>query len=142
MFRNEWTYAHWEEGFIANKKPRIEYAELFALATGILTWQDKLTNMRIIVYCHNTSVKDIVNESSGKCKNTMVLVRLLVANNMKHNRRVFAEHISGKNNVLSDNLSRMKIKHFRKLAPHMDPYPRPLPGEIWPPSSIWIDEPK
>ena len=139
IFNTEWMYGKWEENFIRDKEPSIEYTELFALVTGILTWQEKMANMRVVVFCDNKSVRNIVNASAGKCKNTMVLVRLLVLNNLKFNRRVFVEHVKGKCNKISDALSRQKLSYFRNIALQMHKYPAPLPDKIWPPSKIWMD---
>ena len=39
VFGTSWSFAKWETGFIENKNPSIEFAELYTLVTGILIWQ-------------------------------------------------------------------------------------------------------
>ena len=134
-----WTYAKWEPGFVEEKKPSIEYAELLALCVGVLTWQHELQNVRIILFTDNKSTQDMVNQFSSSCKNCMRLLRILALNNLKFNRRTFARFIRRKDNFLSDALSRQRIGWFKDKAPYMNDLPSPLPNEIWPPSKIWID---
>ena len=37
VYQNQWIFERWEPGFVASKKPSIEYLELFGLCAGILT---------------------------------------------------------------------------------------------------------
>ena len=122
------------------KDPSIEYLELYALCAGVLVWEDKLKNRRVILHCDNQSVVDMVNSTSSKCKNCMILIRILVLNNLFYKRRVYVRHISGSKNILADALSRQKFKTFWKYAPsYTKKYPEKLPEQIWPVSKIWVD---
>ena len=139
IFNNSWTFGCWEDGFIEENDPSIEFLELYALCIGIFTWQEKLTKARLVVFCDNESVKFIVNHMAGGCKNSMNLLRMLTLNYLKYDRRIFVEHIKGTNNFLSDALSRLEFDRFFRLAPKtIDNYPQRLPEEIWPLSKIWI----
>ena len=121
----KWIFGKWQTGFIQSQKPSIEYLELFALCTGILTWQkDKdLVNARIVVFCDNQAVVNMINNISSSCPNCMHLLRLLVLNSMIHNRRVFATYVRSCDNGLVDSLSRLDFNRFRKLGPDMNQYP-------------------
>ena len=142
IFRGKsWIFGKWEKGFIEKENPGIAYLELYGLCAGILTWGQHFANARVIVFCDNESVKYTVNSMSGKCKNTMRLLRLLTLDNLKWNRRIFVEHIPGKNNDLSDALSRLDFQRFFKDAPStVNKYPENLPTCIWPLSKIWESE--
>ena len=41
-YNDHWLFAQWENGFIKNNKPSIEYLELFALTAALLMWGDEL----------------------------------------------------------------------------------------------------
>ena len=130
-------FRQWEPNFVVQNEPSIEFLELFALLAGILTWDEYLTETRVILFCDNMSVVHMVNNSSSKCGQYMKLIRLLTLNNLKFNRRIFVRHIEGKNNVLSDALSRLDLKRFFSLAPKTtQPYPDTISQQIWPVSKI------
>ena len=133
MYKNAWSFARWEPGYIRDKNPSIQYVELLALCTGIFIWQEDLTDMRIIVNCDNQSVCDMVNSLSLGCKNCMYLIRLLTLNNLKYNCRIFVWFIHLKRNEHADALSRLQIKYFWSIAlDGMAKQPRTLPEELWP----------
>ena len=75
---NNWTMAQWEPGFIAQYKLSIEYLELLALVAGVLTWEDKLKNIRMIASCDNQAVVAMVNNMASKCQHCMKLIRISV----------------------------------------------------------------
>ena len=81
-----WTVG---KSFIEEKCPSIEDLELYALCVGIFAWASLLKNRRIVIYCDNKAMVDIVNATSSKCKNCMVLVRMLVMNNLLYNRKIY-----------------------------------------------------
>ena len=88
IFDDEWIYGQWEAGYIKRFNPSIEYLELFVLVVAILTWGYKLKDMRMIVYCDNQAMVQMVNTLTSSCKNCMYLLRLLVLNNLVFNQSV------------------------------------------------------
>ena len=140
IFNRAWICQQWEPGFIATYNPSIEYLELFALCAAILTWGGNLRNKRVIVYCDNMSVVNMINKSSSSCKNCMVLIRLLVLSGLTDNRRVFAKHVVGKNNELADSLSRLQMSRFTRLSSNrkMDLLLTKISSMIWPASKLWV----
>ena len=82
LLGKNWINGNWEEGFVKTAKPSIEYLELFALVAGIMTWESKLRDCRIIVFCDNQSVVHMVNGMTSSCKNCMLLIRLLILNGL------------------------------------------------------------
>ena len=141
IFKNRWIFGQWEPNFVADVQPSIEFLELYALCAGIITWQEELIQTRIIVFCDNISVVHMVNNLTSGCKQCMKLIRILALNNLKHDRRVFVRHVTGKKNILSDALSHLKIDKFLRLAPSMvSGYPDKVDASIWPVSKIWIND--
>lgn len=138
VFRNKWIFGQWEPGFIEQQQPSISFLELYALTAGILTWSDKLLNMRIIVYCGNQAAVEMINQTTSKCHNCIFLIRLLVLSGLTHNRCVYARYIRSKENLVSDSLSRLDFTKFWQVCrPDMREQPTPLPSEIWPLSKVW-----
>ena len=141
MFDQQWTFSQWEPGFVKKYNPSIEFLELFALLVGVFVWIDRLSNLRVIIYCDNEAVVHMVNNSSSSCKFCMVLLRKLTLKSLLHNTRIFARHIKGSRNIFSDLLSRLQINKFKKIAKEQNceisEFPEVLPGELWPLSKLW-----
>ena len=139
IFGDNWLFAKWEPGFIDTYKPSIGFLELYALCAGILTWSDRITKTRVMVYCDNMSAVQMVNNLSSSCEQCMKLIRILTLDNLKHYRRVFVRHIEGRKNVLSDALSRLQFDKFFKLAPAtVKQYPDDISTVIWPVTKLWL----
>ena len=67
VFENDWLFGQWEENYIKMNNPSIEYLELYALVAAVLTWEKKITNLRMTVFCDNESVVHMVNSSTSSC---------------------------------------------------------------------------
>ena len=130
IYNEKWIYGQWEPGFVKDFHLRIEYLELFALCAGVFTWETHLQNRRVQIFCDNVAVVAMVNNTTSSCKNCMFLLRLLVLNNLKCNRRITVRFISMKRNVLADTLSRGKIDVFKKLAPWVNIFPDTVPDSV------------
>ena len=138
IFNNHWLYAQWEEGYIQENEPTIEYLELFALTAGLLTWGDELKNIRMVLLCDNMAVVGMINKLSSSCSKCMALLRLITLDNLVNNRRVFARYVKSSENGLSDALSRLQFSRFWKLAQKsMNPEPSEISKTVWPASKIW-----
>ena len=139
ILNKKWIQGFWPEHFIEDERPSIEFLELFTLAAGILTWQDEpgLINCRIMVHCDNTTVVQMINDTTSSCEHCMYLIRLLVLNGLKLNRSLSAQYISSQDNFLSDSLSRGQWQRFRTLGPEMNVAPDTIAEEIWPIYKVW-----
>ena len=134
----EYFFGQWEVGYIKKSKPSIEYLELYAVCIGLTIWIHKFPNCRILLHCDNMSVVSMINKTTSGCRKCMSLIRYLVLLGLKFNTRVFAQHILGVRNELSDSLSRLQFGRFWDLAPSsMMETPQPLPQQLWPASKIW-----
>ena len=64
FFQDRWFAKMWDKEFLQKCEPSIAYLELYALTAAILTWQEDLQSMRIIIHCDNQSVVNMVNNTS------------------------------------------------------------------------------
>ena len=133
-----WMGALWDENFITNCLPSIEFLELYALVAGILAWIHLFANQRVILFCDNISVRDMVNSTSSSCHNCMTLIHALVLKCMTVNVRVFIKYVKSVDNEFADALSRGQIEYFKSIRINHDRYPTSVPEQIWPISKIWI----
>ena len=140
VFNNNWLFGQWEPGYIKpdQHEPTIEYLELYALTTGLLTWGHMIKNKRVTIFCDNMAVVFMINNQVSSCPNCMFLLRLITLNDMVFNRRTFTKYVKSADNCLSDALSHLQFNRFWSLVPqHMRTLPTPVSSLIWPPSLIW-----
>ena len=143
FFNSEWFIIQWEEEFMYKNRPSINYLELYAVTIGILLWTQNFRNRKIILFCDNMSVVQMVNRNSSTCKNCMVLMRIIVLHSMINNVKVILKHVPGIQNSFADLISRLEYKKFRQLARKrkvkFDSQPREIPKILWPMGKIWIN---
>ena len=141
IFNKSWLFMQWEPDFIKTHNPSIQFLELYALCIGVFTWANRLRNRRFILFTDNISSRDMINGTTSGCKFCMTLIRKLTLKSLECNFRVFAEHVEGKKNSLSDSLSRMNTTKFKELAKTQnitfDEYPTQINDELWPLSKYW-----
>ena len=137
-----WFILQWNESFVKKYKPSINYLELYALTMGISLWIHKFQNKRISIFCDNMSVVQMVNNNSSKCKNCMVLIRIIVLKALTFNVKINVKHVAGKINIFADWLSRLEYKkfrqHSRKISRIFDNKPMIISQELWPIDKIWL----
>ena len=141
-YNNQWFFfAKWPENFVKNCNPSIQYIELLGLTMAVFTWIKSLAHKRVIIFCDNQPVCDMVNHTSTGDENCMFLMRKLVLKCLEYDCRIFAKHIKSEENEIADSLSRMDFNRFITLAKKrgLRPCPVPLPGELWPVNKIWIE---
>ena len=143
IFCNQFIVGRWGKQFIQQESPSIEFLELFALFAALKTWGHSmdLRNTRIVIFCDNQSVKNMVNNLVSHCPQCMKLLHMITLDGIKYNRRVVVEYVRSKDNGLSNALSRMNFREFWRLAPAtMQPLPLQIPQDIWPVTKIWFDD--
>ena len=143
VFDNRFIVGKWGEHFIMEQQPSIEYLELFALFVALVTWGDceQLCNTRVIIYCDNQSVRDMINGYHSCCSQCLKILRLIALDEIKFNRRVFMRYVKLAHNILADSLSRMDFQCFWKHAPiSMRSCPDEIPTLIWPVEKVWFNE--
>ena len=80
-----WFAGLWNEAFLEECDPSIEYLELNAVAVGVLLWLPEHQNQRIVLFCDNISVVYMINSQTSRCRNCMVLIRLITLQAMVSN---------------------------------------------------------
>ena len=140
-FEENWLFGKWPTNFIRDKKPSIEYVELFGLTIAVFAWGDKLRNLRAEIFCDNLSVVNMINHTTSGSKSCMILIRKLAIKCLEENFRLFAKHVRSKDNQVADALSRMDFRRFRKLQRRLklNTYPTALLSELWPINKVWSD---
>ena len=142
IFNQDWIQASWTEvGISAEMDPSIQYLELYALTANVLAWVNRLKNLRVTIFCDNSSVVAMINTNTSKCKNCMILIRLIVLHSLINNVRIFARHIDTKSNAISDSLSRFQQKRFRRLMQKMviNDEETPVPDQLRNVKEFWMD---
>ena len=142
---SHWMYRQWDEEFLKEADPSIEFLELYALTVSLLTWVEfkelPIRNNRITMFCDNQAVVSMVNNLATSCKQCRKLVQLIALCGIKYNVRLFVRYIKSAKNWLSDALSRLDFNRFHTLAPTgMRTYPDPPKPQFWPPQKIWFSE--
>lgn len=128
---NRWFQGQWETRHQLNAPGiSIAWQELFALVVACHLWGGEFANKRIVFYSDNESVVNIVNSKRSHIARAMDLVRHLTFVTLRYNFYPRAKHIEGKKNEIADSISRFKMDRFRRLAPHADLVPCPVPPAL------------
>ena len=94
VFGSRWFFLKWENKFIETEDPSIEYLELYGFCVAVYIWTPHLLrNRRIVIFCDNQAVVNMVNNTAAKCMNCMVLIRLLVLRCLQFNVRIFCRWV-------------------------------------------------
>ena len=143
IFENQWFAAQWTKNFVEECQPSIEFLELLALVAAVLTWTNdfRMCEVRVIIFSDNESVVHMVNKTLSTCHQCMILIRLLVLDNIKHNRKICVRHVRSQDNCLADSLSRLDFKRFWMLAPKsVNKTPSEITPIVWAVEDLWNDE--
>ena len=132
IFRNQWFPGKWlPHQTLDTKNISIDWQELYAIVVACYIWASVWAQKRIIFYCDNQAVVSIINSKRSKSPRIMDLVRALTLKTMKYNFYFKAVHVPGHSNDIADSISRFQQTRFRRLAPHADQQPQPLPEELF-----------
>ena len=139
FFDGKWMFGKWDPDFLRDEEPSIEFLELFALCAAVLTWENFIQNTRIVIFCDNQAVVQMVNKTTSSCQNCMHLIRLLVLNNLRFNRRITVKYVKSAENILADSLSRFRFDIFWDHAPeNTESTPWKIVEDLWPIQKYWI----
>ena len=119
-------------------EPSIEYLELYGVMIAVYLWIGNFENQRVCLFCDNISVVHMINNTSSKCKNCMVLIRIITLVAMAKNVRIFAKYVDTKSNSKADTLSRLEFARFWRLDPGMNESCEKIPDHLWPISKLWV----
>ena len=138
FFDGGWSFGQWNKSFLEWAKPSIKVLELYTLCIGIIAWGNLLQNTRVIIFCDNQVIVEMVNNTTSGCKNCMHLLWLLVLNGLQFNRRVSMKYVKSSKNILADSLPRLKFSAFwGKVPENTELKLYPVPGELWSIEKFW-----
>ena len=124
MLGTQWFQGRWSVWWIGQN---ITLLELYPIALAIEVWGPLLSNKRLILNTDNMALVSVLNKQTSKEPLVMVLVRKLVLSCLKFNILLYAQHVPGTSNGITDSLSRFQMERFRTLAPQADQRPVPIP---------------
>ena len=131
IFRSKWFQGRWQtHQQLGTTGISIAWQELFALVVACHLWGSEFSNRRILFFCDNESVVNIVNSKRSRIPRVMDLLRHLTLLTLKHNFYVRVKHIEGKKNLVADALSRFQMDRFHVLAPHANQCASPVPPQL------------
>ena len=142
IWNQRWYQLRWTSEFLERYKPSIEYLELFAVMLSVVMWLPLIPNSRICLFTDNTSVRDMINDQSTRCRSCMMLIRQINLTAMTCNTRVFAEYVESKSNSYADALSRFQDSRFWKLAEEdgriINDMPDTIPDKLLPSEKFMV----
>ena len=137
---DSWMFRQWDENFLQIHDPSIAYLELYALTATILNWVHRFKNKRIILFCDNQSVVQMINQTSSSCKQCMVLIRMIVLKSLNENVCIFAKYIKSSENKVADFLSRLKLREFAALSDKWEKFPTETLRQLVPMHKLWLED--
>jgi xanthosine utilization system XapX-like protein len=118
-----WTFAPWP----STAPPNIAVLELIAIVVGAALW-GHLWHGKSVLFLSDSMAAVFSAESLLPAdRHLAALVRELAIISVTQNFKFEVRHVPGKNNVLSDLLSRGKLRDFHALHPLADALPTQLP---------------
>ena len=131
-FEGRWMFSGWPVDWLANEITKdITILEIFPILVSVVVWGNELKNKKILFRSDNQSVVHILNNMTSKSEKVMFVLRALTLECLNLNIVVKAKHIPGKQNVLTDCLSRFQVEKFKRLAPDAESEPSPIPIRLW-----------
>ena len=127
IFQDQWFNGCW---FPSQLDHSIAYKELFPIVLAAHVWGPCWSQKHILFRSDNQAVVAILNSRSSRDPVLMHLVRNLLMSAARFNFTFKAEHLPGKQNGITDALSRFHWQDFRQLAPYAQPSPVPIPMEL------------
>jgi hypothetical protein len=129
-FQGKWFALRWPRDLpeLGTDDVSIAFMELAPIVTCAVLWGEAWARKRILFHCDNMATVAIINKGRSRSPLIMKLMRRLTLCAATGNYIVHAKHIPGKDNTLTDCLSRFQIAKFRRLAPQADANPTAAPA--------------
>ena len=90
-------------------------------------WCHQFHNSTVVLHCDNNTVVHVINKTTSKDPNLMILIRRLMLLSLQHNIHFVAKHVPGVNNSAAYILSRLQ---FQARFPHMEHEPTQVPLKL------------
>ena len=127
-FNTEWFSVAWVP---SQADQSIAYKELFPVVVASYVWGSQWFRHHLLFRSDNEAVVHILLSRTSKVPCIMRLLRLLLSAAARFNFTFTSQHIPGIHNNIADALSRFRWQDFRHLAPWAQPYPVPVPHQLW-----------
>jgi hypothetical protein len=114
FFGGEWFKGVWEEGTGALP---IAVLEMFAVTLALITWGEKFSNRKLVIWCDNQCVTSVITRQASRCSKLSLLLREFTLACLKFNVLVKMRYIRSAANELADSLSRGDLRRFWDAAP-------------------------
>ena len=103
----DWFYVNWSIDFPLLPADNINLLELQSVMIAVRRWGHTWCGKHLRVVSDNVATVAAVNNSTSRSEQLMPIVRELFWSSVEHSFRLSAIHIPGKDNLLSDRLSRL-----------------------------------
>ena len=131
IYGTKWFQGRWQpHQTLTAKGISIDWQELYAILVACAIRGASWSQKRIIFWCDNQPVVDILNSKRSKEPKIMVLVRELTLLTLHHNFYFKVRHVEGILNTKADPLSRFQMEKFRRMAPEADSIPTAIPAHL------------
>ena len=129
-YKGDWFYSSWPTDleFPDDKNFSMAFLELYPIVVAALLWGSQWSKKRVLFWCDNEATVAIVKKGRSKCLQIMRLMRQFTWCACKYNFVFSAKHVPGRNNEISDALSRLQIDRFYRLAPNAAQKPHQCPS--------------
>lgn len=131
-FSGKWACAkwptEWKESGVTNN---INVLEFFPIIVALSIWGDDLKNKKIVFNSDNITVVTAINSMTSKSTDLMILLRKFTLLCLNLNIVAKSAHIPGKQNIITDSLSRFQMAKFRQYAPEANIEPETIPDHLW-----------
>lgn len=128
----QWFQGRWlpEQKLDCNTGISIVWQELYPIYLACRLWGSQWTSKRIVFFCDNESVVQILNQKTSKSPKIMDLLRPIVLCTLQNNFTFTSKHVRGLDNGIADSLSRFQMDRFKQLAPLASPLPCAIPSSM------------
>ena len=141
-YKSHWFHGVWDDDFLIQEDPSIEFLELYAVTISILLWSKEHKNQRIVLFCDNESMVFMLNRQSSRCRNCLVLIRLITLQCLVNNVRIYTKHVRTFLNDRADALSRNKVWKFKQISERkgvsIDLFPTKIPQILANINNFWL----
>ena len=128
LFQHLWFSGSW---LASQASQSIEYKELLPIVVAAYVLGPFWSSKKVNFLSDNSSVVEILQSSTSRAPNIMVLVRYLCLLAARHYFSFTASSVREKCNSIADILSRFQFQHFCQLAPHAAIHQTLIPQELF-----------
>ena len=128
IYGGQWIQAAWPKNLYHDD---IDVFELFAIMAAARTWGHEWAGRRVVFVTDNKPITQIWEKGSTPTPKLMSIVRKLYLHAAISHFSISFKHIFSYHNAVADALSRFQMERFRRLAPHADKTPTPIPADVW-----------